>query len=435
MKTSIRLLLLLALTFSVIGAYSQEYDDLYFNKKDRKKVKPVKVEQEAGSVVEKEPERSFLGRQYQFDESDELLSDNGVSQEAIDKYKQAIDEGYAEEVENANYSLSDQSYREPVVVNNYYMNNPSMYNSPNPWGYNRYTNRWAFGTGRNNWNQGIGFSYGSYNGWNSFGNSWYDPFWDLSYGSYWSFGFGNRRGYADYYGGGFYDPYWCPTYYGNSFYRNSFYRNAYTKRYHNGSGVANNGERNGRTVQRGGRNSRGGEVSTSGRSTQLRNVAVASQANESRNFEKTQAKYLDKSRRNIRISNSNGTNRVVRSRVSGNSVNNRSNSNASFNTRFVNGNRSINSITPVNSARQRKRTPTPSINRSSNRSSNSGSFRSSSPSKNNSGSVRSSSPSRGSSVRSYSPSRSSSVRSSSPSRSSSGRSSSGKSGSSRSRHN
>ena len=71
MRTSIRLFLLTALTLSFSVLIAQEYDDMYFNKNDRKKLKPVeqKVEPDETPLIDSDLEEvattngnsSFLG--------------------------------------------------------------------------------------------------------------------------------------------------------------------------------------------------------------------------------------------------------------------------------------------------------------------------------------------------------------------------------------
>lgn len=397
MKSSARLLLLSAFTFLFIFANAQEYDDLYFSKKDRKALKPIAAEKElpiydseelqAYKGHEDESKSSFLGRQYQFDEYQEEPFE--VSQESIDKYKRAnIDQPQGDFVENPNYSSPVETYEnEPTVVNNYY--------NVDPWAA-QFNSNWGFGAGWNNWGNNFIVSFGRRpfrNAW--FGNAWFSPFYNPF--DPWGNQFFGWGGFNSPWGG-FYDPFWCPPF-GNAF-AGGFYGNRFNRGFYgNRVVVVGNGERNGRQVVRGARNTRGGSVSSSGRSARVTNSAIS---NDSRDFSRTQSRYLDQSRRTVRTTNSGNVSSGDRSRSSNSSVNRSS---------------------------TRQRTSSPTYNRTS------GSSRSSSGSVRSSGSSRSSSGrSSSGSVRSSGSSRSSSgsVRSSGSSRSSSGRSSSGRSSSGRS---
>lgn len=180
-------------TFSVLvaglivtGVFGQEYDDLYFTKKDREKQNVSQnttynasySQNQNYSYVEPaqtEPQ-SFLGKQFEYN-----AQDVGVSQESLDYYApEKTQEDYAVTYtesayingteRNPNFSNPVATYeanpQQPVVVNNYYNN------------------------GLNHWNNRPGWNIGF--GWNNWGGN----FWSLSYGNGW--------------GGGWYDPFWCP---------------------------------------------------------------------------------------------------------------------------------------------------------------------------------------------------------------------------------
>lgn len=378
--------------FTLVGmsSYAQEYDDLYFTKKDRKKLKPVE-EQITEEKNETSGNTSFLGRQFEnySQEEDYLIEDvstNQVSQEAIDRYKRSeLDEGYEEQayVDNPNYSVPEESFQDQnVIINNYY--------GANNWRFNRWRPGWRFGLGWNTWGgAGFGFSYG----W----GGWYDPFFYDPWIGWNSWG-------------GFYDPFWCPPFFGNSI---GYYRGFgrfYNPYYRRPIVIASNDFR-GRSVRRGGRNSRGGTVSsTSGRRQAVGNASIVGSTNDSRDFSRSQAKYLDRSRRNrsTEVSSTNGTRSVTtRNRTGSVNTNTRSRSNGvssnrrsdnSTYSRSSNGssrrtyNRSSNSSSRSGSYnRSSNSSRSGSYNRSSGSSSRSGSFnRSSSSSRSRSGSFRSS---------------------------------------------
>ena len=364
MKTSSRLLLLSTLTFFSVRSYSQEYDDLYFTKKDRKAFKALNVS-EVVSEDRKAP--SFLSRQFS-----ENYSTHAVRPKAIEKYKRAnIDsyQGEEEIINNPNYSMQEEAYQDPVIVNNYY--------SVDPRRYNPYWSRLSFGSRWSNWSPD---PWGSYGG--AFGNLWNDPFYGQ--GSY----------YSPF--GGFYNSYWCPSpFAGNSFAGVGSYTGFYGS-YYRPVIVNTASERGGRTVERGPRNSRGGTMSSSGRSRQPRSVSVAGQTNDARDFTHTQAEYLNKSRKNTQISTvrTGRTSHSTRSTIS----NTRRSSKAIHSG--VNSRSRSTVRPPAQSRPSNQRSFTPSINRS--RSLHPRNVRPSSPSRSrNSGSVRpSSSPRSNSSGRS-----------------------------------
>ncbi len=398
--------LLAVLVVASFSALGQEYDDLYFSKKDRKKVNSVTYE---APPQENASSSSFLSRQlnesYAVTDSysNPNYSTGTVSPESIEKYKRASKykrsniaepaEPVEEVVENRNFSIPEDTYQDPVVVNNYYGGNPWAFN--NTW--RAYRNSWRFGWGWQPWGSSLWISNGWGGGWGAF-----DPFWDPFFYSW------NRPFFAgNFYNpwGGFYDPFWCPPFFGSGFRAGYFGRFG---GFYRAPVVVNYSERAQRNVARGARSARGGNTGATSRSSNVRDVSVANSIDDNRNYSQTQAEYLNRSRQSVRVSNSSNNNVSTPSR----------------NSRVNNSSRN-------------------QVNRSSNRSRNTSRQRSySAPSNNRSSSpnIRSSSPSRSSGYRSGS-SRSGSSRSSgsfrssgSSGRSSGSRSSGGsRSGSSRSR--
>ena len=384
MRHYLKFFLVFILELSMIGAFGQEYDDLYFTKKDR--VKQKKKFNELADQVSKQPsqtdkELSFLGRQFQYDNPS--IDEVEVSEESLNYYKPdktpedyQIHKEYGADNQYLNPNFGDpqatyydNTVPQQVIVNNYYNDNWNGWNSP----------RWRFGLGWNSWNGNFwSASYG-----NSFGNYWYDPFRNPWYNTWGSVGGWNSWGWR----GGFYDPYWCPPgYYGN-YYRRPAYV-AVTDR-----------ESGRRDVVRGARPSRGSVSSGESRSSSGRRTEVASEVNSSSrqaDYNRQQTSYLNRSRSSRYNS---GTSRGSSS-VSSRSGNTNTNS-STFNNSGRRSNTNSNSNGSNNNTRSRSYSPPAS---SSGRSS----------------SVRSSSPSRSSS--SVSRSRNSSSSRSSGSRSSSGRS-------------
>lgn len=383
--------LIFILSTAMIGAFGQEYDDLYFTKKDRKKQKkkvemadpsygtPTEDQQTYYSQPEEVEATSFLGKQFQ-----ENNPATDVSQETLDYYApEKTREDYISENEQDSYinNSSDQNpnfsdpaltyyddpNNQPIVINNYYNDN---WNTWNRW--NR--PRWNFGFGWNSWGGNFwSMSYG-----NAWGNPWYDPFWD-PWGPAWGW---NSWGWNSW---GWRNSFWCPPgYYG-------YGRPVY---------VVDGNRYRGRDVVRGARPSRGSVSARDSRSSSGRR-SVASEANQTdrTSYSRQQAEYLNRSR-SSRYSS--GTTR----------------GSSTINSRTINSNTNSSSRVINNSGRTNT-----NFNRSS--STPSRSYSPPASSRSRSSSVRSSS---GSSRSSGSVSRSSSSSRSSGSRSSSGRSSSGRRG-------
>ncbi|WP_421764214.1 hypothetical protein [Ekhidna sp.] len=404
MRQYLKIFLIAILGLSTSMAFSQEYDDLYFTKKDRVKKQKKNEDKEAQSYQNQpsnDKELSFLGRQYQYNA--EVSGD--VSEESLDYYEpERTQEDYRSDrdytdynsYDNQNYSDPQASYdntsQQPVVINNYYNDN---WNDFNRWNRPRF----RFGMGWNSWGGNFwSVSYG-----NAWGNPWYDPFWDpwgWNAGWGWNRGWGWNAGWgwnSWAWGGGFYNSLWCPPVYYGNYYRRPVY-------------LVDNNSRRGRGVVRGARPSRGSVSSRESRSSSGRRVAATTDSNNGRSYSRQQADYLNRSRAG-RIANGNSR--------SSSSINSRSSSS-------INNSRSTNSNSRFNSSRQNS-------NSNYGRSSNSSRTRSYSPpassgrsSSGRSSSVRSSGSSRSSGSVGRS-SRSSGSRSSG-SRSSSGRSSSGRRG-------
>lgn len=398
MRQYLNIFLAIIFSVSMIGAFGQEYDDLYFTKADRKKQKKKKIEMtnpSYGSLPEEQVSRlednevetsSFLGRQ--FKEANPVMD---VSEESLDYYApdKTQEEYISEQTQSAyingternpNFSnpqatvYDNPNNNQPVIINNYYNDSWNNWNRPG----------WNFGFGFNNWGGNFwSISYG-----NAWGNPWYDPFWDPWWGWNawgprwgWNAGWGWNSWAWNGWGWGA-GSLWCPPYYGN--YRRPVY-------------IVDSGRR-GRDVVRGSRASRGSVSSRESRSSSGRGAAVASDASiNSRNYSRQQANYLNRSRSNRYNPGTRGSS----------AINSRSNSSSRlFNN---NGRSNTNSnFTRTSNTRNRSYSP-PASSRS------------------RSSSVRSSGSSRSSG--SVSRSRSSSSSRSSGSRSSSGRSSSRRGGS------
>lgn len=430
LKSPAVLALTLCMGMAHTGFGQDEYDDMYFSSKDRKKIKYTQENTEASITYESYSNNTYDNPSYSAKE---------VNPEYIEKYKQQARASVASEVAaaegNTNPTYSSTDYFVEGEVADY--DNPSFYDDPK---YNRQNES----TVVNNNYYGNAYRNPYYGGFNSWGPSMmmsYTNWGGWSYGMSYGFGWGN--GYYDPF---FYDPFYCPVYSYNSY---RWYGNGYNRGFYNGYNYgyyAANGIDNGyqRHITRGARGSRvqsaasnssivkyssttparssGRAVATSGRasgSTRITSTPNSSGrvANQSNNQVQSQNEYLRKA--NVSTS---------RSRLT--ELSNRTNSRSAVSSRttYTNNNSRVSS----NLNRQNNSiTKTPSVSTRTTRSDNSSRSSSGNVRRYNSQSSSYSSPSRSSysGTRSSSPSRSYAA----PSRSSSGTRSSGSSSGSSSR--
>lgn len=241
LKSPALLALALCMSLAQTGFGQDEYDDMYFSSKDRKKIKYAQETTEANITYESYSNNTYNNPSYSAKE---------VNPEYIEKYKQQASASVANELAAAegdtNPTYSSQDYFVEGAVDDY--DNPSFYNDPK---YNRQNESTVvnnyYGSAYNNPYSGGFNSYGpsmmmSYNNW----GGW-------SYGISYGFGWGN--GYYNPY----YDPFYCPMYSYNSY---RWYNNGYNQGFYNGynygyyaSGGVDAGYQ--RQVTRGARGSRG----------------------------------------------------------------------------------------------------------------------------------------------------------------------------------
>jgi len=212
-----------------ISAQGVEYDDLYFNKSDRKakkekKYKPVSsdenvIKSDVPLTTEEFSSKNINPEYIARYKADELENET-------DEHEYSTDDYYVDSDERINDN--QQEYLDSTKYSSNY-NRPDYYRYPNHSAYNRY------GYGLNpyycppGWNFGLGYTLGSFYGmpysgynfsmsWSTGGygyypySSWYDPWYDPWYGGFgypsyasaWRFGFG--MGYYN----SFYNPYYYP---------------------------------------------------------------------------------------------------------------------------------------------------------------------------------------------------------------------------------
>jgi len=193
LKTITRISFLMLISGLATGVFAQEYDDMYFNSNDRKKVKRVeddKSEDKAEATYE-----SYTNNTYS-----EKYSAHEVNPEYIARYQS----GNSQNSYTSGSSVSDYTtdgnanYREPSASNISYSYYPDEYTvEETPEGTTIINNYYRSDPrfNNNNWNN-PSWAF----------NTWYDPFWGWNSGMSISFGWGNGYWCNPWYGG--YNPYW-----------------------------------------------------------------------------------------------------------------------------------------------------------------------------------------------------------------------------------
>ncbi|CAE7241750.1 unnamed protein product [Symbiodinium microadriaticum] len=191
-------------------ALSQEYDDMYFSKKEVNPEYIARYSSQARGDYSSQDQSEYAGEESAEFAEYELINDG-----------------------NQNFGVAREYYPEngsgDVIINNYY----SGTNFNDPWVNRRWRNNFAFGYSPwGGWNWGWSVGYGSpyawggfdpwyspwgwggagwYDPWNAGGWGYYDPFWGPSYawGSPWGWNRWNRWGYGGGYYRGFHDGYYA----------------------------------------------------------------------------------------------------------------------------------------------------------------------------------------------------------------------------------
>jgi hypothetical protein len=232
MKTVMSLTVLMAAGFASLAQV--EVDDMYFNRKDRAKLREgqekeiaqrdLKMNEESRRTLAINPTDSYSSRNInpEYTSRQKTSPSNNNAQEDQGYfpagYQQPV--GVNQTLRNSNY----YGYNNPYYGNSYYGNawaNPyygysSGFGSPyssfwgSPFGYGgsgwsmSFGNNWGYpGYGWNSWGMPSSMFWNSYYG-NSFYNSWGWGYGGNMWGSnYWG-GYNPYYGYSNYYGGGYY---------------------------------------------------------------------------------------------------------------------------------------------------------------------------------------------------------------------------------------
>jgi hypothetical protein len=173
------------LTLFTVSAFAQEieHDDMYFNSKDRQKLRELSAQQYAVADARKSERRNT--------ESEELNPTDSYSARTVNPEYSSRSNAETAQADNEDYFVNNYRYQTANNLNQFNNNFNNWYNSSwyqrNYWGPSIYS-----------WNSPF---YGSY--YNPWGNPWNDPFYRANYSSSFSFHWGSRWNY----GWGF-DNYW-----------------------------------------------------------------------------------------------------------------------------------------------------------------------------------------------------------------------------------
>jgi hypothetical protein len=193
---------MLLMAFVASGAFAQdEYDDMYFNSKDRAKVLASR------STLEPKTEKKVKAK----DADDEINPTDSYSARSVNPEFTSRSNSESAQADNEDYFVSNYKVQTQSQFNNWNRNYNSWYNDP--WYSSAY-----FGSGINRWNSPY---YGSY--YSPYSSPWYDPYytngWSSSfsyyYGSNWNYGWGMNYGYGcpnNYWNNSWYSPYYSSWY-------------------------------------------------------------------------------------------------------------------------------------------------------------------------------------------------------------------------------
>jgi hypothetical protein len=212
----IKLIILGILSVFAGSVVAQEYDDMYFNKKDRAKVKEAKVSER--EVVLARNEKKAVSK---VEESDETNPTDSYSARNVNPEYTSRATSETAQNDDEDYFVNNYQYRRQAEYSNFNNNFNNWYNSP--WYSSAY-----WGSGFNRWdswnNPYYGAGYGSYyDNWGSpFANPYYRSGWSSSFSFFMGSGWGMNQGWGTPYG------YWGSSY--SSLY-NPYYSSYYSPYY------------------------------------------------------------------------------------------------------------------------------------------------------------------------------------------------------------
>lgn len=276
------------MTCSVFGVVAQdaEYDDMYFNSKDRAKLVATRDEY-TPKTESKRMQREAV--------SDDVNPTDSYSARSVNPEFTSRSNSESAQADNEDYFVNNYKLQTQSDLNTFNKNYNNWYNDP--WYSSAY-----FGAGMNQWNSPY---YGSY--YSPYSSPWYDPYytngWSSSfsfyYGNNWNYGWGMNTGYG--YG-------YCP----NNYWNNSWYSPAYASWYRPYGSYYGYGAptvvvvENGRGPVYGKRGSRGSYQSVSDRRTNM-GSASRTEISKNRNSGRQQAYYENTWQNESRQSGSNSS--------------------------------------------------------------------------------------------------------------------------------
>jgi hypothetical protein len=194
------MMLMVVMTDRIAFAQEAEYDDMYFNSKDRQKIMASRVDIQ---TTARKNDKSQPDEEVNPTDS---YSARNVNPEYTSRSNSQVAQADNEDYFDNSYQLQRQAQ-----LSQWNRNYNNWYNDP--WYSSAY-----FGSGINRWNSPY---YGSY--YDRFNNPWQDPYYRSAWSSSFSYSYGNNWNY----GWGMNSGYGCP----NNYWNNSWYSPSYSAWY------------------------------------------------------------------------------------------------------------------------------------------------------------------------------------------------------------
>jgi len=186
-KVALRYMIFSLLFVFAFAAMAQDNDDMYFNSKDRAKLKAQKETEVSASVKSSKKNASKDVKE----EEESVNPTDSYSARTVNPEFAARSNAQTAQEDDQEYFVNNYQYNTSSNLNNWNNNYSSWYN--NPW----YTSSW-FGPSINSWNS----RYYGYN--DPYYSPWYDPYWNYNgwsasfsyhYGNSWNYGWGGNYNY------------------------------------------------------------------------------------------------------------------------------------------------------------------------------------------------------------------------------------------------
>ena len=189
---------ILLVGFLSVNAFAQdaEYDDMYFNSKDRAKVAIARGEVRKVEEKAKAKQRA----------AEDVNPTDSYSARNVNPEFTARSNSESAQADNEDYFVNNYQFQKQSQFNNFNRGYNNWYNDP--WYSSAY-----FGSGINRWNSPY---YGSY--YSPYNNPWNDPYYQSGWSSSFSYYYGNNWNYGWSNGWGMNYGYGCPNYWSSSWY-------------------------------------------------------------------------------------------------------------------------------------------------------------------------------------------------------------------------